>query len=107
MDHSSNSIQLVGRIAIGLEYRNEFLSRTKELCELTNKIECPLLFQCFEDLNSSSHFIFYEIWSSQKKLEAHFKTNHFLAWSSWVQGKTICEPEIRIGPMGSTTILTN
>jgi quinol monooxygenase YgiN len=107
MDHRSKSIQLAGQIVIGEEHRNEFRERTKELCNLTNTIECPLLFQCCEDLNEPGHFLFYEIWSSQEGLEAHFLTAHFLEWNSWVTGKTLCKPEIRIGPMEATTILTS
>jgi len=107
MDHGSKSIQLVGRIAIDLEHRNEFLDRTTELCNLTNSIECPPLFQCCEDISAPGHFLFYEIWSTQEVLEAHFLTEHFLAWSSWVTGKTVSEPEIRIGPMEVTTLLAS
>jgi quinol monooxygenase YgiN len=107
MDHNPKSIQLVGRITIGLEHRNEFLDRTKELCKLTNTIESPLLFQCSEILNAPGNFLFYEIWLTQESLEAHFLTTHFLAWNSWVTGKTLCEPEIRIGAMKATTLLAS
>ena len=107
MDQSPESIQLVGRIAIGLEHRNEFLDRTTELCNFTNTIEHPLLFQCCEDLNAPGHFLFYEIWSSQESLENHFLAEHFLAWNRWVTGKTLCKPEVRIGPMEATTLLRN
>ena len=105
MDHTPKSIQLVGRIAINLEHRNEFLERTTELCNLTNTIECPLLFQCFEDLSAPGHFLFHEIWSTPESLETHFLTAHFLAWNNWVTGKTLHKPEIRIGPIEATTIL--
>jgi quinol monooxygenase YgiN len=105
MDHGPESIQLVGRITIGLEHRNEFLDHTAELCDLTNTIESPLLFQCSEILSAPGHFLFYEIWPTQESLEAHFLTAHFLAWNNWAIGKTLCEPEIRIGPMKETTIL--
>jgi quinol monooxygenase YgiN len=106
MDHGPESIQLVGRITIGLEHRNEFQKRTTELCKLTNTIESPLLFQCCEVISEPGHFLFYEIWSSQESLEAHFLTAHFLAWNGWVTGKTLWEPEIRIGPMEGTTLLS-
>lgn len=105
MDHSSESIQLVGRIAIDLEYRNEFMSRTTDLCHLTNTIESPILFQCYEEINAPGRFLFYEIWSSRQRLEAHFLTAHFLAWNGWLLGKTVCEPEIRIGPLEVTAML--
>jgi quinol monooxygenase YgiN len=105
MDHGTKSIQLVGRIVIDLEHRNAFLERTTELCNLTNTIEAPLLFQCCEDLNAPGHFLFYEIWSTPESLEAHFLTAHFRSWNDWVTGKVLCEPEIRIGPMKATTIL--
>ena len=107
MDHSPKSIQLVGRIAINLEHRNAFLERTTELCNLTNTIESPLLFQCSENLSAPGHFLFYEIWPTQESLEAHFLTEHFLAWNNWAIGKILLKPEIRIGPMEATTLLAS
>lgn len=105
MDHTKESIQLVGRIAIHLEHRNDFIARTKELCNQTNTIESPPLFQCCEDLNAPGHFIFHEIWPSKESLMRHFQTPHFLAWNDWVKGKTACDPEIRIGLMEATDVV--
>jgi quinol monooxygenase YgiN len=96
---------LIGRIAIELGHRNEFIERTAVLTKLTRAAESPLLYQCCEDITAPGLFIFYEIWHSRASLDAHFQTSHFLDWNQWVAGKTISMPEIRIGLLGATTTL--
>lgn len=98
-------IQLVGRIAIVLEHRNEFIRCTKNLCDQTITSESPLLFQCCEDLSAPGRFIFYEIWSCKEDLMCHFQATHFLAWNNWLQGKIVGEPEVRIVSMDATEML--
>lgn len=105
MDHESESIQLIGRIAVGLAHRKEFIERTAVLTKLTRTAESPLLYQCCEDVSAPGEFIFYEIWQSRARLDAHFQTSHFLDWNHWVSGKTLSMPEIRIGLLGATTTL--
>lgn len=107
MDDASKSIQLVGRIAIDLVHRNEFIRRTAVLCHLTKAAESPLHYQCCEDITAPGNFVFHEIWSSRERLDSHFQTAHFLDWNGWVAGKTLCEPEIRIGLIEATSTLAS
>lgn len=107
MDHTPKSIQLVGRIAIDLAHRNEFIDRTTTLSNLTKANESPLLYQCCEDIKAAGNFVFYEIWPSRESLDGHFLTAHFLEWNDWVADKTLSEPEIRIGLIEATATLSS
>jgi quinol monooxygenase YgiN len=103
MNLNPSTIQLVGRIRIKPEHRNEFLTRTAELSQLTCSIENPPLYLCTEAIAERGSFLFYEIWPSQEALRSHFQSAHFKAWETWLHGKAVGDPEIRINLMSATT----
>lgn len=92
-------IQLVGKLTIQGAFRADFIESTKRLSLSTCSIESPILYRCANDLEDQNVFWFYEIWSSRCALDRHFRTEHFMAWSAWLEGKLQAEPEIRINAM--------
>lgn len=98
-------IQLVGKLTIHSAFRAGFIESTKKLSISTRSMESPALYRCANDLEDQNIFWFYEIWPSREDLERHFRTDHFIAWKTWLDGKLQAEPEIRINALSDCQIL--
>lgn len=83
----ADRIHLVGRLTMNLtpQEQRKFEQMTVTLAAISRAEDAVIAYSCNRDIEEAGTYVFDEIWPSQTALEAHFQTDHFMAWWDWVQ----------------------
>lgn len=71
-------IKIVAVQYIHAEHRATFLNLAKELIKKSNEEAGCIFYQLFEDVKTPNTFVFLEDWKSQKAIDEHNKSAHFI-----------------------------
>jgi quinol monooxygenase YgiN len=83
----ADGIHLVGRLAMNLtpKEQREFEQKTVALAAVSRAEDGVIAYSCNRDIEEAGTYVFDEIWPSQKALDAHLQTDHFMTWWRWVE----------------------
>lgn len=97
---SSLPIHVVGRLEMTLtaDQQRVFEQKTVELAAISRKKDSVITYSCNKDIESPGVYVFDEQWPSQKALEDHLNTTHFLAWWDWVQPHLASDLVVEVAP---------
>lgn len=98
---NKESIHLVGRLAMNLSPEQQLLfeNKTIALAAITRASDDVISYSCNRDIEKAGIYVFDEIWPSQRALEKHLKTDHFLSWWEWVKPYVAYDMKIEIASL--------
>ena len=78
------------------EQQRLFENKTIALAAITRASDDVISISCNRDIEKAGIYVFDEIWPSQRALEKHLKTDHFLSWWEWVKPNLASDLKIEI-----------
>ncbi len=88
--------KVIARIFIKKESTEAFKKQATVIIQKTRTEKGCFFYSLFEDVSSPGEFLFYEEYTDQGALDAHFKFEHLKTFRSSVAGMQLREPIVDV-----------